>query len=94
MIYLRRVVGDSMYPTYRNGQTLLVLMSRNFKVGDVVVAFQNKQHVLKRITAMKDGRVFIEGDNKSSSTDSREYGWLQDRLVNGKVIWPKKIKQN
>lgn len=90
MWYLRRVVGDSMRPTYRNGQTILVGHTRNRREGDVVVAYMDRREVLKRITKIENGKVFLEGDNKNSSTDSRVHGWLQDRHVVAKVVWPKK----
>ena len=90
MWYLRRVVGDSMKPTYRNGQTIIVSFSRQHKTGDVVVAFMNGREVLKRIKKIKNGEVYLIGDNKAESTDSRKYGWIQDRHVIGRVIWPKK----
>ncbi|MCA9323751.1 S26 family signal peptidase [Candidatus Saccharibacteria bacterium] len=89
MWYLRRVVGDSMKPSYKHGQVVLVMMTREFRVGDVVVALQGKREVLKRIVDMKDGNVFLEGDNKTASTDSRQHGWLSDRLIMAKVIFPK-----
>jgi phage repressor protein C with HTH and peptisase S24 domain len=87
---LRRVVGDSMKPTYRNGQTVLVSLVRNFKVGDVVVAVNGNREVLKRITKIDYGKVFLEGDNKDNSTDSRDYGWLPETRIQAKVIWPRK----
>ena len=90
MWYFRLVEGESMLPCYRPGQTVIINTSRNFKVGDVVVAFQHGREVMKRITKMKDGHVFLEGDNEKASTDSRDYGWLIDRHVVGKVAWPKK----
>lgn len=79
-----------MLPCYRQGQTIIVSNTRLFKTGDVVVAFMDGREVLKRITAIKDGHVYLEGDNPDASTDSRQRGWLIDRHVVGKVVWPKK----
>jgi phage repressor protein C with HTH and peptisase S24 domain len=90
MWYLRRVVGDSMNPAYRNGQTVIITRARNHKKGDVVIAFVDNRESLKRITNIENGKVFLEGDNKDNSTDSRSYGWIQDRHIVGKVFWPKK----
>lgn len=87
---LRFVEGESMLPCYRPGQSIIVSNTRFFKVGDVVIAFMNGREVMKRITAIKEGHVYLEGDNKDSSTDSRRHGWLIDRHVVGKVVWPKK----
>ena len=90
MWYLRRVVGESMFPSYRPGQVVLVSHARQFRTGDVVVAFMDNREVMKRITSMRDGKVFLEGDNSDHSTDSKQHGWLQDRHILGRVIWPRK----
>jgi phage repressor protein C with HTH and peptisase S24 domain len=81
-----------MMPTLRPGQTVIVMMSRSFRVGDIVVAFVNRKEVIKRITDMKNGTLYLEGDNKDHSTDSRNYGWVQDRHIIGKVIFPRLSK--
>ncbi|MDO8265683.1 MAG: S26 family signal peptidase [Candidatus Saccharibacteria bacterium] len=86
---VRRVVGDSMSPTLTDGQLILLYKTRKFKVGDVVVAFMNHREVVKRIIEMSNGYVFLEGDNKNHSTDSREHGKLIDRHVIGKIVLPK-----
>jgi phage repressor protein C with HTH and peptisase S24 domain len=78
-----------MMPTLRHNQVVLVSQVRNFKQGDVVVAFMDGREVIKRITRYQDGQAFLEGDNKEESTDSRTHGWLVDRHVEGKVIFPR-----
>ncbi len=93
MWHFRLVQGTSMVPAYRPGQTILVSNNRSVKVGDVVVAFMNGREVLKRVTGQQDGQVFLEGDNSEHSTDSRQHGWLVDRHIFGKVVWPKKRKK-
>lgn len=90
MWYFRLVKGKSMLPSYRSGQTVLVLKTRNFKIGDVVVAYMHRREVIKRITRINKGHIYLEGDNPHASTDSRQLGWVVDHHVLGKVIWPKK----
>jgi inner membrane protease subunit 1 len=75
------------------------------KVGDIVVAkspTDSTQTVCKRVIALSGqktpsgktvppGRVWLEGDNKLNSTDSRDYGAVPLALIEGKVIcriWP------
>ena len=77
-----------MMPTLKHDQIVLVSRARNFKDGDVIVAFMDGREVIKRITQYKDGQVFLEGDNRTASTDSNTHGWLVDRHVEGKVIFP------
>jgi SOS-response transcriptional repressor LexA len=62
MITLRRVVGNSMYPTYKNGQVVVVSPLKKAKVGSVVMAVQNKREVMKRIVKItNDHMVELRG---------------------------------
>jgi nickel-type superoxide dismutase maturation protease len=88
MWYLRRIEGKSMEPSLKEGQIILVSQTRVFSRGDVVVVFVKGREVIKRISDQKEGKVFLEGDNKRASTDSRHYGWVIDRHVIGKVVFP------
>jgi phage repressor protein C with HTH and peptisase S24 domain len=90
MIQLRRVVGDSMLPAYKNGQLVIASYFHKPKVGYVVVAVQNGREVLKRVVAIDSNHmVELIGDNKLHSTDSRHYGKVPIRKVLGVVVWPK-----
>lgn len=79
-----------MHPTLKNGQIVLFTHSRDYKQGDIVIAFVDGKEVIKRIKDYQDGQVFLVGDNESASTDSRVYGWLVDRHIHGKLLWPRK----
>ena len=37
---------------------------------------------------LKPGQLFIEGDNRFFSTDSRSYGPIKTEQLIGKVVWP------
>ena len=89
MIFVRRVVGDSMMPVLNEGQMIFAHQIRNFKEGQVVVAFVNGREVIKRIIKIDNGSIYLQGDNKDHSTDSRTYGPIPDRNVEGVVFWPK-----
>ncbi len=78
-----------MYPAYKHGQIVLVSMIRNYKVNDVVVALQDNREVMKRVAEVKSGSYSLLGDNKDASTDSRTHGWLPDRQILAKVVFPK-----
>ena len=82
-----------MLPSYKSGQTILVSQIRDYQIDDVVVAHMEGREVLKRITDIKDnGSVYLIGDNRNKSSDSREHGWILDRHIVAKVIWPRKKK--
>lgn len=74
-----------MEPTFREGRVVLVSQSRNFKVGDVVVAFINGHEVLKRISSVDKhhGQVDLVSDNPEGSS----YTNVSDRHLEGRVIF-------
>ncbi|XKL66624.1 hypothetical protein PGB90_010044 [Kerria lacca] len=84
-------------------------MFKKFNYGDIVVSksLNNpKEFVCKRIIGLPgdriyfnkiqivpNGYVWLEGDNRENSTDSREYGPVPQGLITGRVIckiWPLK----
>ena len=78
-----RIQGDSMWPTFIDGQMLVFQETDSqtiFEVGDVVLAFHPlKVDVLmvKRINRIEsDGRLFLTGDqpDPTSSEDSHNFG--------------------
>lgn len=87
-----RIHGDSMLPTLRNGQ-LVIIEKISFRLraprpGEVVVACAPMGvEVVKRvIKETPDGKFWLEGDNKEASTDSREFGALDRSALKGRVI--------
>ncbi|MFG3555299.1 S26 family signal peptidase [Micromonospora sp. NPDC047557] len=96
------VNGDSMTPTYRQGDQLLVLrrgFRRRLRVGAVVVclpppgiritagdADAATQLMVKRVAALPAGQVYVLGDAPRHSLDSRAFGALPSELVRGVVI--------
>lgn len=87
-----RVSGSSMLPELQPGEEILFnpkAYRQNLpKVGDIVVArhpYQGK-HIIKRVAlVLEDGSCFLKGDNPSSSTDSRSYGFIPLNTILGQV---------
>ena len=94
MIVIRRVVGKSMEPTLKEGQVVIAHQLRNFKPGQVVIAFIDGREVIKRITKIENNSIFLEGDNAAHSSDSRAYGPVVDTKIEAVVFWPKTSKQS
>jgi len=90
MWYFRRVSGNSMNPNYRDGQIVVVSYIAKYSVNDVVVAVMNGREVIKRINKISKGKMYLTGDNKHNSTDSRIHGWIMETHLLGRVVWPKK----
>lgn len=88
-----RVTEKSMQPTLQPGEEVLV-DPRAYRdggpaVGDLVVAFHPLRQdfkLIKRVRGVEgNGRVFLQGDNASASTDSRQFGPIEPDQIVGKV---------
>ena len=86
------VKEQSMEPFCREGDFVVInrmsyLFSRP-KVGQLVVLKDPRdpsRHIIKRIVALKDSFVWVEGDNKERSTDSRDFGWVSVKAILGQA---------
>lgn len=94
--YLFEIVvfdGDSMYPTLKDGQ--LILIQKSFLRYDINNIYIYKSpdglEVVKRLkNNREDDALFFEGDNKNFSRDSRHYGFVTENNIIGKVIYWRK----
>lgn len=83
------VAGDSMEPTFAEGDWLLVRWTGPFKTGQVVVVEQESRpgvFLIKRLINFEGGKYWVEGDNQSKSTDSRQWGALDASEVRGRIL--------
>jgi len=87
-----RVVGNSMEGTLSEGDLITYKKINpkkiDVKVGDIVVASHPKiknKLIIKRIYSIYQNKFDLRGDNKLSSTDSREWGLIDLDLIVGKV---------
>lgn len=84
------IEGDSMHPTLKSGDRVLVDKNSAIKVGDVVVAhhpFKSSVKIVKRVSSIEtDGSISLIGDNPSESSDSRGFGSINGKDVIGKVV--------
>lgn len=74
-----------MAPTLQSGQ-VVAGWRRRFAVGDIVLARQANREVVKRVKSIKDGRVYLVGDNSEDSQDSRHYGPVEFRDIIGSIM--------
>ena len=91
------VNGESMSPILEDGDTLIFnTLNKTPEIGDIVVikpSFETvpDQFIIKRVTDIKNGEIFIEGDNKENSYDSRNFGYVSLEHLLGVVIkWQKR----
>ena len=59
-------------------------MVQNLRV--IVLNFQGND-LVKRVVKVEDDQVYVEGDNKQASTDSRDFGAINLDQVTGKVVY-------
>ena len=90
------VSGASMSPTYNEGDWLLFrsMVPRTAKqlqnlVGKVVVIERESYPgmlLIKRVVRIDGSGIWVEGDNKEASTDSRNWGALTPTEIRGVVL--------
>lgn len=81
-----QVCGDSMFPTYKDGEVLLsrrVFSRKKVQKGDVIVYLMHEngeRNVIKRVADIKmvenNLSFYCLGDNPKESYDSRYYGYI------------------
>lgn len=88
-LLLRRVIGDSMLPTLRPGQLVLLAAGRRPKVGSIVMISHDGVEKIKRVARLEATRIYVLGDNPVASTDSRQFGWLGLECVEATLVLPR-----
>ena len=84
-----RVAGDSMHPTLKEGDLVLVSPGAELEIGDIVVArhpFKQSVTIIKRIAQILPGeRYILRSDNSDDSADSRQFGAIPAKDILGKA---------
>ncbi len=84
------VEGNSMLPTLKSGDAVLINPRSKFETGDIVLAkhpFKQSVKILKRIGEIsQDGKFFLIGDNKDESSDSRSFSAIPKSEILGKAV--------
>ncbi len=91
MIFLRRVSGNSMSPTLKDGQLVICHQVRNFRPGQVVVAFVKGREVIKRIGKIDRGKIYLTVDDSKHAHNGEYYASITDSKIAGVVMWPRNL---
>ena len=85
------VSGNSMFPTLKKGQEIVsfnwAYLGRKPKKDEIIVIKYQGLEMVKRVEKVEGEQVFVEGDNKEESTDSRDFGSIGLDQVVGKVVY-------
>ena len=81
-----QVCGDSMNPTFKDGDIILGCRLFSIKKREVYIYHPpvGEKYVIKRLTQVSSttNKLFFEGDNPDYSYDSRMYGYVaRDKVV-------------
>jgi nickel-type superoxide dismutase maturation protease len=82
------VSGNSMKPTFLHGDMILLNPQNQRIQEDDIVLLEHPQVdliLVKRVMFEKEGRFFVQGDNKKESTDSRHFGMVSRSQIQGVV---------
>ena len=84
-----RIEGDSMHPTLKEGDLVLINPHAALAIGDIVVArhpFKKSINIIKRIAEILPGeRYILLSDNLDESSDSRSFGAIAAKDILGKA---------
>ena len=87
MIRLVKVRGASMAPTLAAGDYMIITNARALRPGFVVLVDHPKYgSVVKRVKAIEDGHLSLEGDGPES-TATKDMGLVSVTAVKGRVRW-------
>ena len=82
-----RIHGDSMWPTFRDGDSIQAESGKLPELGDIVVAKHpwKKMHIIKRVKKILSDGYFLEGDNPdpTGSEDSHNFGLIPSASIIG-----------
>ena len=86
------VQGCSMQPTLKQDDMVICnTLNKNPKIGDIVIIKPlicfGDDYVIKRVTDIQEDKIFIEGDNKDHSFDSRNVGWIDKSNIFGTILF-------
>jgi len=86
-----QILENSMVPFLHSSDVVLVFryIIVKPKVGDVIILKHSLPPFIlcKRIKKKLGDNIWVEGDNKVKSVDSRSFGFVNVGDIIGKVIW-------
>lgn len=89
-VFRVQVIGPSMEPTLENGQICFAVKGHLLARAGAIAVFTHPSRPtlmeVKRLVRKTNGRWWVAGDNKSASTDSRNFGAIELTSIKGILI--------
>jgi phage repressor protein C with HTH and peptisase S24 domain len=87
-LLLETATGESMTPTIRDGNTLVIdTTDRTFRNFGIYVLEVNGQRLVKRVQRKHDGSLVLISDNVAYQPDTVDRAAADDVVVVGRVVW-------
>jgi phage repressor protein C with HTH and peptisase S24 domain len=86
VVTIRRIVGQSMQPSFSPGTLVLGLKGLHPRIGSVVIVEREGTEMIKRVARVGGKGYYLLGDNPDKSTDSRAYGWFAPNSIKSVII--------
>jgi type IV secretory pathway protease TraF len=90
MIKLFRIVGDSLYPLYKEGELVIAMRPKYgllVKPHDIVTfTCKGVGVMIKRVRSVENTQVFVEGTSPNS-VDSRVFGTIPLSEISYKILF-------
>ena len=81
MLWLRRVVGRSMFPGLPPGRLVVCRAARRYRPGQIVIAQSGRREIIKRLAWQSGGAVLLQGDHPCSSDSLLPRQAVKGRLL-------------
>ena len=90
MLKFFKITGDSLYPSYKDGQRVLctkITKKSSLYIYDTVI-FEKEPYglMIKKITFINIDKYYVEGSS-FDSIDSRNFGYLNKKDIKYKIIF-------
>ncbi len=71
-----QVSGTSMVPTLQDGQSIVVLKTKDFKINDLVIAYYQPYNclIVKRLTKINGNQMYLHADNQNVEVSNVSLG--------------------
>ena len=84
---LIKVVGDSMSPTFTDGDYVLTIKPRSLRPGlNYVIKHSDLGQIIKRLERINNGKYLFRGDNPKS-TPTSVIGPVEKSRIIGRVVF-------